>query len=81
MSLFFSHLGARAVRQENWKIVWAKRMPYQIDWELYNLAGDRCETHTLATQYPENVNEFSGLWWEYQERTGLNIPRGSMSDW
>lgn len=80
-SIYFSHQGARAVRQGDWKVVWAKRMPYDIEWELYNIAEDRCEIHNLAKQYPEKVKELSALWWQYQDKVELGILRGSKSDW
>lgn len=74
-TIYFSHQGARAVRQGDWKIVWSKRMPYAIKWELYNLAEDKCETKDVAAQYPEKVEELSQLWWQYVERVGLIIPK------
>ncbi|MFN3150253.1 arylsulfatase [Bremerella sp.] len=58
----FDHMGARALRQGDWKIVRSKRMPYEIDWELYNLAEDRCELNDLADQFPERVQEMAAKW-------------------
>ena len=46
----FDHQGAHALRQGDWKIIWSKRMPEAISWELYNLADDRCEMTNLAAK-------------------------------
>ena len=70
-SIFFSHFGAKAVVLGDWKAVWGKNMPYEIQWELYNLKEDRCETNDLAAKYPEKVEELSAMWDEYAERVGL----------
>ncbi len=71
-SIYFSHQGARAVVNGDWKLVWGKRMPYPPSWELYNLKEDKCETNDLSSKYPERVNEMSKAWDEYVRRTGIN---------
>lgn len=58
----FDHQGARAFRQGNWKLVLSKRMPYEVQWELYNLAEDRCEMNDLAQKYPVRVKEMAADW-------------------
>lgn len=58
----FDHMGARALRQGDWKLVRSKRMPYEIEWELYNLAEDRCELKDLAAEYPERVEQMASKW-------------------
>lgn len=69
--IYFSHFGAKAVVLGDWKAVWGKNMPYGIEWELYNLREDRCETENLAGQYPEKVEELAAMWQAYSDRVGL----------
>jgi arylsulfatase A-like enzyme len=67
----FDHQKARAFRQGDWKIVWPKRMPYPIEWELYNLAEDRCETTNLAKKYPERVRSMAAEWERWAGHVGV----------
>ncbi|MCF7855757.1 MAG: arylsulfatase [Candidatus Pacebacteria bacterium] len=68
--IFFSHIGHRAIRVDDWKLVSVKDGP----WELYNLETDRSELHDLAAQHPEKVAELEALWqktaMEYQAQSG-----------
>ena len=57
--------------QGDWKAVWGKRMPQEIDWELYNLSNDRSETTNLADRYPDRVKRMAEDWERYAERTGV----------
>ncbi len=57
-SLWWCHDGHRAVRTGDWKLVAARGEP----WELYDLAGDRCETNDLATAQPDRVAALAGEW-------------------
>lgn len=70
-SIGFDHQGAHAFRNGDWKIVWSKRMPHQIEWELYNLAHDRCELHDLASKYPVRVERMVEEWYEWARRVGV----------
>lgn len=72
-TLFFEHQGARAVLDGKWKAVWSKRMPREIQWELYDLEADRSETSDLALDHPDIVRRLSGRWRDYAARTGLAI--------
>lgn len=47
--VFWEHMGSRAIRDGDWKLVSADGGP----WELYNLSKDRTETLDLAGSYPE----------------------------
>ena len=47
--LFWEHEGNRAVRDGKWKLV----MPYNGDWELYDMDKDRTELNDLSSQMPE----------------------------
>jgi arylsulfatase A-like enzyme len=70
-SIGFDHQGAHALRKGDWKLVWAKRMPTEIKWELYNLAEDRCELNDLADKYPERVAAMAAEWDTWARRVGV----------
>jgi arylsulfatase len=70
-TIYFEHQKARAIIRGDWKLVWGKRMPWKIDWELYNLKVDRCETSDLADQEPTLVEELGEQWLEYARRVKL----------
>jgi arylsulfatase len=67
-TLGFDHQGAHALRRGDWKIVWSKRMPHPIEWELYNLAEDRCETKDLASQQPARLKSMVAEWETWAKR-------------
>ncbi len=75
--LFFKHIGHRALRVGDWKIVAVKDGP----WELYDLAKDRAESHDLAATHPEKLKELSAIWARHDEEfrrqgaTGKPLPR------
>lgn len=61
----------RALRQGDWKIVWDKLTPQQ--WELYDLANDRCETKNLADQHPQKVTTMANAWNAWAEEVELRV--------
>lgn len=60
--LYFSHIGNRALRIGDWKLVSAKE--FDNDWELYDLASDRAEMVNLAARHPDRVREMAARWTE-----------------
>jgi arylsulfatase A-like enzyme len=66
--IFWERAGNRAVRKGKWKIV-STYPGYK--WELYDLETDRGETKDLAGQYPNVVNELSGEYFKWAEKTGV----------
>ena len=70
-SIGFDHQGAHALRRGDWKIVWSKRMPHEIRWELYNLAEDRCELNDLADEQPERVQAMAEEWDQWARHVGV----------
>jgi arylsulfatase A-like enzyme len=65
---YYSMLGSRGIWHQGWKAVtthptlsgWGN---YAKDiWELYHTAEDRSESHNLAAQYPEKLQELINLW-------------------
>jgi len=69
--LCFEHQGARAIRRGPWKLVWSKRLPEEIEWKLYDLASDPCETRDVAAAHPERVEELAGAWEAWARRVGV----------
>ena len=55
---WWCHVGNRALRVGNWKIVACKDGP----WELYDLDNDRSETQNLAAVQPESLRELERVW-------------------
>ena len=66
-TLFFEHMGGRAVRKGNWKLVALK----DESWRLYDLAEDRTETKDLAAKFPERVQSLSRVWEQWAKEIGL----------
>ncbi|GHU98745.1 arylsulfatase [Bacteroidia bacterium] len=58
-ALLFEHLGFRALRAGDWKIV--SSFP-DNKWQLYNMALDRSELNDLSDQMPEKVEELASLY-------------------
>lgn len=65
-NLFFQHEGNRALRMGDYKLVSARED--RDDWELFNLATDRCEQHNLATEQPDRVRDMAARWQQLQAR-------------
>ena len=64
--------GSRALREGNWKVVWSKNAK---EWELYNLAEDRCETTNLAAANPKLTKRLSEAWFQWARKTELRSSR------
>jgi arylsulfatase len=62
-SFWWYHVGNRALRVGDWKIVACKNSP----WELYNLSKDRSETNNLAEAQPERVKALDRLWTKHAD--------------
>lgn len=70
-SIGFDHQAAHAFRDGDWKVVYSKRMPAPLTWELYNLAEDRCELNNLADKYPQRVATMVSQWEQWATRVGV----------
>ncbi len=70
-SIGFDHQAAHALRSGDWKIVWSKRMPHELKWELYNLAEDRCELNDLAEKFPGRVKSMADEWEAWAQHVGV----------
>ena len=65
--LYWEHVGNRAVRREDWKLVSTKNS----DWSLYNLKEDRTELHDLFDQYPQKAKELLALYEKWTKKCGV----------
>jgi arylsulfatase A-like enzyme len=66
-TLYWEHVGNRAVRQGKWKLVAAQGQP----WELYDLEADRTELNNLADTHPDKVKELEALYESWAKRCGV----------
>lgn len=67
-TLFWEHIGNRAVRRGDWKLVAENKGP----WELYDLSHDRSELDDLAATRPETVRSLAELWTAWARRVGVH---------
>lgn len=67
----FDHQAAHAIRIGDWKAVYAKRMPHELEWELYHLAEDRCEMRDLAKVYPERLQSMVEQWKDWAKHVNV----------
>ena len=71
-TLYFQHLGNRAVRAGKWKLVALKGKP----WELYDLDADRTETTNLADRHPKQVEKLRAQWHAWANDVDVNGKKG-----
>ena len=65
--LYWEHMGNRAVRQGDTKLVATKNG----DWELYDLEADRTECNNLIGRYPDKAKELNAAWEAWARRCGV----------
>ncbi len=70
-SLYFDHFGSSAVRNGDWKLVRCNERLNDRQWELYNIAHDRCETKNLIKQHPELFKELEQEWLSWAKRVKI----------
>mgnify|MGYP003600512615 CR=1 FL=1 len=63
--------GRKALRKGDWKIVYANKPWGEGEWELYNVAQDRVESHNLASSQPEKMKEMLAAWKIYVAQNGV----------
>ena len=71
--LFWEHIGNRAVRQGNWKLVFDGKNAKE--WELYNLETDPTEIRNLVSRHPGKVKKLRLIWEEWAENVGVFAER------
>jgi len=70
-TLHYQHQLARATREGDYKLVYGKRFPTEVKWELYNITKDPCEMNNIAAKMPERVEAMSEDWLTWARRVGL----------
>jgi arylsulfatase A-like enzyme len=66
--LGWEHFGCRAIRQGDWKLVWANTVG---KWELYDLKKDRSELNDLSAKLPSKVTEMTLLYDQWAAKVGV----------
>lgn len=69
-TLFWEHMGHRAARRDNWKIV--SELPVG-GWQLYDMSADRTETLDVSAQNPDVLSQLAAAYDEWQARVGVRI--------
>ena len=67
-TLYWEHMGNRAIRKGDWKLVTHKDSD---DWELYNLVDDRTELNDRSGTEAERVEHLLADWQQWAERIGV----------
>jgi arylsulfatase A-like enzyme len=70
-ALFWEHIGNKAVREGDWKLVGRDDPKNLKNWELYNLANDRSELKNVASEYSGRVRRMANAWIQWAKETGL----------
>ena len=65
--LFWEHIGNKALRQGDWKLV----AEFRGEWELYNLQSDRSETKNLAAAQSGRVKQMASEWDAFAQKIGV----------
>ncbi len=65
----WEHFDSRAIRKDNWKLVWSRE---NKKWELYDLAKDRSEMNDLSGKNSPKVIELTSLYNQWSDRVGVN---------
>ncbi len=68
--LCWEHVGHKAVRHGNWKLVGDGDPKDLGNWELFDLEADRTEVNDLADRYPQRVQQMADAWIRWADRTG-----------
>jgi arylsulfatase len=69
--------GNRAIRQDNWKLLWLCPPIGAGKWQLYDLKLDPGETRDLAAEQPKVRDRLAARWTEYVKRNNVILPDSS----
>ncbi len=69
-TLYWEHIGNRAIRQGNWKLVWDRN---RAEWELYNLTTDATEIYDLVLEAPQIASHLQRRWEAWADSIGVRI--------
>lgn len=63
--------GNRAIRQNNWKLLWLCKPAGPGDWQLFDLKTDPAELNDLSAAKPKVKARMIGLWNEYVKKNNV----------
>ena len=66
--------GMRAVRKDDFKLLWLSEPFGAGDWRLYDLATDPGEQTDLSGRHPKLHSEMVEIWNRYSRETGVILP-------
>lgn len=69
--------GNRAIRQDNWKLLWLCQPNGPGKWQLYDLKADPGEMNDLSAAQPRVRDRLLRHWEEYAERNNVILPSTS----
>jgi arylsulfatase len=69
--------GNRAIRQDNWKLLWVCKPAGPGTWQLFDLKSDPAEMKDLSAQNPKTKARMIGLWDQYVKSNNVIIPSES----
>ena len=70
--------GHRALRQGDWKLLWADGKNGSDTWQLYDIGSDPREVVDLAVSEPNRLQEMIVLWEEYAAGNNVILPIGDI---
>jgi arylsulfatase len=69
--------GNRAIRQDNWKLLWMCQPHGTGRWQLYDLKTDPAELNDLSSAQPKVKEQLLQHWVEYAESNNVILPSTS----
>lgn len=69
--------GNRAIRQDNWKLLWLCKPAGPGDWQLFDLKSDPAETTDVSARNPKIKVRMLKLWEQYVKDNNVIIPSES----
>ena len=67
-TLYWEHIGNRAIREDDWKLVYDRR---REQWELYDLSIDPTELVDLSSAHASQVERLATKWQQWADSVGV----------
>jgi len=69
-TLYWEHIGHRAIREGHWKLVYDRR---RGEWELYDLSADPTELTDLSRHLPLRAERMAAEWQSWADSIGVRM--------
>ena len=69
-TLYWEHIGHRAIREGSWKLVYDRRIG---EWELYDLSVDPTELNDISEEHPSMAESLAAKWQNWADSAGVRI--------